>query len=138
MKDLFIIAILVLALVPATFAEDALRNATNSMIDRVPLPVEDGTGPMLISTNTATVTVNQIPAITTQPVITQNICVGGTIATPLTINFAGGAGAITYQWYLNTVNSNVGGSLILGATSLNYTPPVFTSSGTNYYYLAHN
>ena len=41
---------------------------------------------------------------------------------------------LTYQWYKNTINSNVGGKAILGATSDNYTPDL--AQGTTYYYCA--
>lgn len=41
---------------------------------------------------------------------------------------------LTYQWYKNTVNSNVGGRAILGATSDTYTPDFV--QGTTYYYCA--
>ena len=42
--------------------------------------------------------------------------------------------SLTYQWYKNTINSNVGGKAILGATADTYTPS-FTQ-GTVYYYCA--
>ena len=42
--------------------------------------------------------------------------------------------SLTYQWYRNTVNSNVGGKAILGATSPSYTPEY--DPGTVYYYCA--
>ncbi|MBF0695534.1 MAG: T9SS type A sorting domain-containing protein [Flavobacterium sp.] len=42
--------------------------------------------------------------------------------------------SITYQWYSNTTNSNVGGTLIQSATSNSYNPPV-SSNGTFYYYV---
>ena len=41
---------------------------------------------------------------------------------------------LTYQWYKNTVNSNVGGKAILGATASTYTPAY--TPGTVYYYCA--
>ncbi|MDQ2864422.1 MAG: hypothetical protein M3R50_12410, partial [Bacteroidota bacterium] len=40
---------------------------------------------------------------------------------------------LSYQWYSNPVNSNVGGTLISGATSSTYTPPG-SAAGTVYYY----
>lgn len=39
---------------------------------------------------------------------------------------------LTYQWYKNTINSNVGGKAILGATSASFTPDY--EPGTTYYY----
>ena len=87
-----------------------------------------------ITSNTANVTVTAVPTISTQPILSQNICVGGTILTPFTLNYIGGTGTPSYQWYSNTVNSNIGGALISGGTNSNYTPPVFTIVGTYYYY----
>lgn len=40
---------------------------------------------------------------------------------------------VGYQWYSNTTNTNTGGTLIDGATSGTYTPPVDVV-GTKYYY----
>jgi hypothetical protein len=42
-------------------------------------------------------------------------------------------GELTYQWYVNTVDSNVGGKLIPGATEPRYLPPTFPA-GVYYYY----
>lgn len=39
---------------------------------------------------------------------------------------------LTYQWYKNTINSNVGGRSILGATESTFTPNY--EAGTTYYY----
>jgi len=88
-----------------------------------------------VTSSTANVTVNAVPAIVTEPTITQNICVGGTTATPLTINYTGGAGTSKYQWYSNTTNSKVGSSQIFGATNSTYSPPAFTTAGSYYYYV---
>jgi gliding motility-associated-like protein len=87
-----------------------------------------------ITSNTATITVNAGAVVTTQPTSNQSLCVGGTIATPLSISYSGGSGTASYQWFSNVVNSNVGGTSILGATNANYTPLVFNSTGTFYYY----
>ena len=87
-----------------------------------------------ITTNTATVTVTPLLTINTQPIITQNLCVGATIATPLSVTPTSGIGTFSYQWYSNTTNSIIGGSLITGATSATYTPPVFTTAANYYYY----
>jgi len=56
-------------------------------------------------------------------------------ATALTVTAtAPDDGALSYQWYSNTANSNTGGTLIDGATSANYTP-LTTTVGTTYYYV---
>lgn len=40
---------------------------------------------------------------------------------------------LTFQWYVNQKNDNVNGTLIPGATQMEYLPPVDVA-GTNYYY----
>ncbi|MBF6642157.1 gliding motility-associated C-terminal domain-containing protein [Flavobacterium sp. J49] len=86
-----------------------------------------------LTSQLATVTINPLPTIVTQPQPTQSICVGGVI-TSLTASYTGGIGTAAYQWYSNTTNSNSGGTLISGATSATYAPPVFNTAGTYYYY----
>ncbi len=86
-----------------------------------------------ITSNIATVTVNPLPTISTEPFVSQRICVGGVIA-PLAVAYTGGTGTATYQWYSNSSDSNTGGTQIIGATSANYTPPVFNAAGTYYFY----
>jgi len=63
---------------------------------------------------------------------TQTVFLNG-VAQPL-IADATGMGNVSYQWYSNTTNSTVGGTLIAGATALTYNPPTFTA-GTRYYYV---
>ncbi|WP_309640735.1 PKD domain-containing protein [Flavobacterium sp.] len=87
-----------------------------------------------ITSNTATVVIHPLPSITTQPIATQNLCVGGAIATPLSITAIGGTGTISYQWYSNTTNSTIGATPV-GTNATSYTPPIFTSVGTYYYYV---
>jgi len=71
-------------------------------------------------------------AITVQPsTSTQTLCVGST-ATALSVNAIGTG--LTYQWYSNTSNSIIGGSLINSATNNSYTPSTATS-GLLYYYV---
>ena len=88
-----------------------------------------------ITSNIGTVTITPVPTITTQPNPTQNLCVGITIPTPLTVGYTGGTGTVTYQWYSNSSPATTGGTLISGATNSNYTPPVFTTAATYYYYV---
>lgn len=85
----------------------------------------------------AAVTVTPQPTIS-QPVASQTVCTGATIATALSVFPSGGTGTVTYQWYLNTVNSNTGGTAISGATNSNYTPVVYTVAGDYYYYVEVN
>lgn len=83
---------------------------------------------------TAAITVEAIAQIDSEPIPTQSLCVGGT-SEALAVNITGGAGTVSYQWYSNTTDTNTGGTAISGATSASYTPPVFTASGTFYYYV---
>ena len=77
--------------------------------------------------------VNALVTIKNNPLASQTVCLGGTID-PLGVDYNGGAGTPKYEWYINTVNSNTGGTLIPSATSLSYTPPAFTTVGKYYYY----
>ena len=49
-----------------------------------------------------------------------------------------GTGTITYQWYRNTVDSNIGGTLIAGATTATYQPPSNAISTYHYYCVITN
>ena len=51
----------------------------------------------------------------------------------LSVVVSNGQGTPSYQWYSNTVNSNVGGTAISGATAISYSPSV-AATGTTYYY----
>lgn len=53
--------------------------------------------------------------------------------TPVNLSVQAAGLSLTYQWYSNTINSNTGGTLITGATSSSYSPPV-DAAGTLYYY----
>ena len=92
-------------------------------------------GCSLIKTNAVAVIVRPNISINNQPNPTQNLCVGVTIPTALSITTSGGTGTTTYQWYSNTTNSNSGGNTISGATNSSYSPPVFTTAGDYYYYV---
>lgn len=73
------------------------------------------------------------PSVTApSPAVQSGICTGGTAA-PISVTASGGTGSYSYQWYVNTTNSNSGGTLIPSATSSSYTPAVV--SGTRYYYV---
>lgn len=87
-----------------------------------------------ITSDTAEIEVANTTQIDSQPLATQALCVGGT-ADELSIITSGGAGVASYQWFSHTTNTNSGGTAITGATAATYTPPVFTSTGTFYYYV---
>lgn len=86
-------------------------------------------------TNTATtdIKVGDIaPTILTEPPSSVVVCQGAPAQT-LTVQ-ASGIGLLSYQWFRNTTNSNTGGTLIPGAISSTYIPPI-ASIGTAYYYV---
>ncbi|UPT69903.1 MAG: PKD domain-containing protein [Flavobacterium sp. JAD_PAG50586_2] len=87
-----------------------------------------------IATATAAITVTQAPVVNQQPLPTQNLCVGGTIPNALTVTYSNGTGTASYQWYSNNTNSTTGGTPV-GTNAPNYTPPVFSTAGTYYYYV---
>lgn len=82
----------------------------------------------------AIVTVNAAPTINLQPIAKQSICIGGSIITPLTVSFNNGTGTPTYQWYINSSNSTANG-VAVGTNSDSYTPSIFNTAGTFYYYV---
>ena len=82
----------------------------------------------MINSNIAEVIVLPDPTISVQPLTTQPICMGGTIPLALNVNFTGGVGTPTYQWFSTPASS------ISGATSNSYTPPVYSTTGTFNYY----
>ena len=88
-----------------------------------------------VVSNTAAVVVNPLLAIQNQPTSLQTICVGSSIASPLTVSYSGGAGTASYKWYQNATNSTTGGTLISGATNSSYTPAPFLTTGQFYYYV---
>jgi gliding motility-associated-like protein len=89
-----------------------------------------------------TVNVNYDPVITTQPNADTTICVGGTY--PLSVNLQFGAGTANYQWYISNNGSNIGGTMIPGASgtvvtntsgySILFSPQIFNTPGTYTYY----
>ena len=92
-----------------------------------------GTNCGSVTTDASQIIVVADPTITTQPVATDSLCVGGTPAV-LSVASTGGVGTPTYQWYSNTTNSNIGGTTIPGAASDTYSPPSTTVVGSEYFY----
>lgn len=91
-----------------------------------------GGGCSNITSSISAVTLNPDPSITTQPITSQTICVGGSITPALTTTLTGGSGTASYQWYTSAVAP---ANVIAGATTLTYTPPTFTTAGTYNYLL---
>ncbi|MEO8238007.1 MAG: T9SS sorting signal type C domain-containing protein [Flavobacterium sp.] len=81
--------------------------------------------PVIISSINVNPTITTQPSASSQPYCLNSPALALTVATTGT--------NVTYQWYINTIASNTGGTLLSGATSANYTP-LTTSVGTNYYY----
>ncbi|MCX6246170.1 MAG: PKD domain-containing protein [Bacteroidetes bacterium] len=94
-----------------------------------------GSGPCPNVISNVNIIVNPVPAVNAQPVPTQSLCVGGVLPSPLNVTFTGGTGTPAYQWYSNTTSSTTGGTIIPGATSSNYLPPLFGSPGSFYFYV---
>ena len=84
-------------------------------------------------TTTFNLVVNPVQTITTQPLASQDSCVGGTVV-PFTIAYSGGSGTPSIQWYSTNTNNTASGNAISGATNTSYTPPTFNSAGDFYYY----
>jgi hypothetical protein len=85
------------------------------------------------SSAVAAVVSNPSPVISTQPIANQTICTGATPSS-LSVSYTGGVGAVSYQWYFNAQNSNVGGTPITGATLNTYIPSNFNTVGSSFYY----
>ena len=79
-----------------------------------------------ITSDIGAIIVNPDPTISTQPLATQTICVGGPIDQALTVSYTAGVGIPSYQWQVDGVD-------IFGATSSTYLPDPFTTVDTNLY-----
>ena len=93
-------------------------------------------GVVSLRSNVATVTVTLKPIITinTQPTTSSSVTAGSIIG-GLTVSATVTKGAtLSYQWYRNTMNSNNGGTAIIGATSASFAIPTTLSEGTYYYF----
>ena len=88
-----------------------------------------------IASTIASVTVVNSASITTQPLASQNLCVGAAITSALSVSYSGGTGTPTYQWFSNLTNSTTGGTAISGAINSTYLPPIFTSASSYFYYV---
>jgi len=93
-----------------------------------------------VRSNATTVNVTVIPviSITSNPTVLTNLtigCITGSLNVTATVP---GSATLSYQWYSNTTNSNVGGTIISGATSASFTIPASLAVGTYYYYCIIN
>jgi uncharacterized protein (TIGR02145 family) len=79
------------------------------------------------------VVINTAPVIHIHPDITERDTVLGGTFPQLSVSVAGSL-PFSYQWYTNTANSNIGGTLIPDATGAIYTP-LATNADILYYYV---
>ncbi|WP_445677933.1 major tail protein [Robertmurraya sp. FSL R5-0851] len=77
---------------------------------------------------TPTITITSQPADLTEVVAGS---ISGSLSVVATTNTSN---PITYQWYENTVDSTVGGTIINGETSASFDIPTDLTAGTYYYY----
>ena len=90
-----------------------------------------GSGCGSTTSQVATVVVVADPTATISP--GASYCQNAGTVVALSVVVSNGQGTPSYQWYSNTVNSNVGGTAISGATAISYSPSV-AATGTTYYY----
>jgi large repetitive protein len=88
-----------------------------------------------ITSKAAKVTVAPMPTPDKNVEAVTTICEGGTIPNPLTMTYTGGAGNVTYDWYVSTTPTYTGTLVVAGGHSATYTPPPTLSIGSHYYYV---
>jgi phi13 family phage major tail protein len=71
--------------------------------------------------------------ITNQPVALTEL-IEGSISGSLSVTATSTAGALTYQWHVNTANSNSGGSAIPSANQASFPIPTSLIAGNYFYY----
>ena len=90
-------------------------------------------GCTLITSNLAQVDVVPDVEITTDPIVSQDLCVGGD-SSELTVTHTTGVGTPSYQWFESTDNGVT--YIAVGPDSISYTPPTYTTVGTYFYYVS--
>ena len=93
--------------------------------------VSQGSG---CATSSAPAGINIVPgpALISQPLAAQSVCVGSTL-NAFNVAYSGGSGTPSYQWFSSTTNTNSNGTPISGATNASYTPGA-NAIGQVYYY----
>lgn len=93
--------------------------------------VSQGSG---CATSSAPAGINIVPgpALISQPLAAQSVCVGSTL-NAFNVAYSGGTGTPSYQWFSATTNTNSNGIPISGATNASYTPGA-NAVGQVYYY----
>lgn len=79
--------------------------------------------------NVAAFTRNTAPVVTIQPSGTQTVCQGSALS-PIII---AASGAMSYQWYYNSIPSFSGAATIALSNTTAYTPPSATAYGPRYF-----
>lgn len=87
-----------------------------------------------IITNPVAITITPNVEISNESPLNQLLCSGATSETLSVVLNNGGAGSVTYNWYLSD-DPVVDGSDTQVGTNSTYDPGVLTTSGTYYYYL---
>jgi RHS repeat-associated protein len=86
--------------------------------------------------NTTSINVTIVPALANNVTVSpssQSVNCGATIGTLAASTPSGGDGTYKYQWYSSPDNTNW--TLISGAASATYTPPVSNTTGKTYYHV---
>lgn len=87
----------------------------------------------ILTSNVAIVSTRSLPEFVVNPASVSQVCNN---TSQLLFSIAvGGSGSLQYQWYSNSSNSSIGGSLIVGATSSSYTVPATQTAGDRFYYV---
>ncbi len=93
-----------------------------------------GSGGTTVTANFTAQSTAQTPTFIQQPPATVNAVQGAPSDILLAPAETTDGGTITYQWYVNTANSNTGGTAIPDATNASFLPPT-DPAGTFYYYV---
>ena len=105
-----------------------LRSAAR--LNRLPNGRDNDIGFRLVRSSTSTV---KGIRVTEHPAQTHNVTIGS-ITAVLNITASVEQGTLTYQWYSNTIESNVGGTPVSGATNTSFAIPTTLSVRTYYYF----
>jgi alpha-tubulin suppressor-like RCC1 family protein/sugar lactone lactonase YvrE len=106
-----------------------LGTTTNAANSNYTITLVGGCGNI---TAVGNITIYALTSIATQPSTSnESICVN---AVATTLNVVAVGNNLNYQWYVNTINSTTGGTLISGATTASLTPST-AQAGSNYYYV---
>ncbi|MCL2028717.1 MAG: fibrobacter succinogenes major paralogous domain-containing protein, partial [Bacteroidales bacterium] len=121
---------------PAGMTDDGSNGTTLSITDTtsgsfaISVIASNACGTSAPSTQNITIA---LPAITAHPALASPTVGRNAGFATLSVT-ATGTAPLAYRWYSNTINSNVGGTLISGATSASYTPSSAVFGSMLHYY----